>query len=68
MNGVVVLADSEQFHIMQPETLPEHIKFDHGYTSKSPAIVNVSFPASLYFICMFHKFIWMFLLCCFAVS
>jgi hypothetical protein len=27
---------------MQPDTLVEHIKFDHGYTSKSPAIVNVS--------------------------
>ncbi|VAH25388.1 unnamed protein product [Triticum turgidum subsp. durum] len=25
----------------QPETLVEHIKFDHGYTSKSPAIVNL---------------------------
>lgn len=26
--------------LWEPETLPEHIKFDHGYTSKSPAIVN----------------------------
>jgi E3 ubiquitin-protein ligase TRIP12 len=23
------------------ETLVDHIKFDHGYTAKSPAIVNV---------------------------
>jgi E3 ubiquitin-protein ligase TRIP12 len=28
---------------VQPDTLVEHIKFDHGYTSKSPAIINVSF-------------------------
>ncbi|PNT60766.1 hypothetical protein BRADI_5g04567v3 [Brachypodium distachyon] len=27
--------------LWEPETLVEHIKFDHGYTSKSPAIVNV---------------------------
>lgn len=26
---------------MQAETLVDHIKFDHGYTAKSPAIVNV---------------------------
>ncbi|WVZ84708.1 hypothetical protein U9M48_031703 [Paspalum notatum var. saurae] len=26
--------------LWEPETLLEHIKFDHGYTSKSPAIVN----------------------------
>ncbi|KAL6839690.1 hypothetical protein ACP4OV_030378 [Aristida adscensionis] len=27
--------------LWQPETLVEHIKFDHGYTSKSPAITNL---------------------------
>ncbi|KAM0865193.1 hypothetical protein ACQ4PT_043424 [Festuca glaucescens] len=27
--------------LWEPETLVEHIKFDHGYTSKSPAIVNL---------------------------
>lgn len=27
---------------LQAETLAEHIKFDHGYTAKSPAIINVS--------------------------
>jgi hypothetical protein len=27
--------------LMQPDTLVDHIKFDHGYTAKSPAIVNV---------------------------
>lgn len=26
---------------MQAETLAEHIKFDHGFTAKSPAIINV---------------------------
>ena len=26
---------------MQAETLVDHIKFDHGYTAKSLAIVNV---------------------------
>ncbi|XP_020963716.1 E3 ubiquitin-protein ligase UPL3-like isoform X2 [Arachis ipaensis] len=25
------------------DTLVDHIKFDHGYTAKSPAIVNVQF-------------------------
>lgn len=25
------------------ETLVENIKFDHGYTAKSPVIINVSF-------------------------
>jgi E3 ubiquitin-protein ligase TRIP12 len=27
--------------LWEAETLVEHIKFDHGYTSKSPAIVNL---------------------------
>ena len=27
---------------LQPESLVDNIKFDHGYTAKSPAIVNVS--------------------------
>lgn len=27
--------------MLQAETLVDHIKFDHGYTAKSPAIVNV---------------------------
>ncbi|XP_062225273.1 E3 ubiquitin-protein ligase UPL3-like isoform X2 [Phragmites australis] len=27
--------------LWEPDTLVEHIKFDHGYTSKSPAIVNL---------------------------
>lgn len=29
------------FFNVQSETLADHIKFDHGYTAKSPAIVNV---------------------------
>jgi len=29
------------FCFLQTETLADHIKFDHGYTAKSPAIVNV---------------------------
>ena len=28
--------------MLQPESLVDNIKFDHGYTAKSPAIVNVS--------------------------
>ena len=28
---------------MQAETLIDHIKFDHGYTAKSPAVINVCF-------------------------
>ena len=28
---------------MQAETLVDHIKFDHGYTAKSPAVINVCF-------------------------
>jgi len=28
------------------ETLAEHIKFDHGYNAKSPAIINVCYPSS----------------------
>jgi hypothetical protein len=39
----LLLTFSELLHVMQPDTLIEHIKFDHGYTSKSPAIINVSF-------------------------
>lgn len=31
------------FFFMQADTLVDHIKFDHGYTAKSPAIVNVCF-------------------------
>lgn len=31
--------------LVQPVALAEHIKFDHGYTAKSPAIVNVCFFA-----------------------
>lgn len=31
---------------MQPETLVDHIKFDHGFTSKSPPIIHVSFCSS----------------------
>ncbi|KAF7841213.1 E3 ubiquitin-protein ligase UPL3 [Senna tora] len=27
--------------LWEPETLADHIKFDHGYTAKSPAIVNL---------------------------
>ncbi|KAL9244856.1 hypothetical protein vseg_018577 [Gypsophila vaccaria] len=27
--------------LWKPETLVDHIKFDHGYTSKSPAIINL---------------------------
>ncbi|KAJ4846178.1 E3 ubiquitin-protein ligase upl3 [Turnera subulata] len=27
--------------LWEPETLVDHIKFDHGYTAKSPAIVNL---------------------------
>ncbi|CAO2815602.1 unnamed protein product [Amaranthus hypochondriacus] len=27
--------------LWQPDTLVDHIKFDHGYTSKSPAIINL---------------------------
>lgn len=27
--------------LWEPDTLVEHIKFDHGYTAKSPAIVNL---------------------------
>lgn len=30
------------FLLTQMETLVDHIKFDHGYNAKSPAIVNVS--------------------------
>lgn len=30
-----------KFLFLQAETLVDHIKFDHGYTAKSPAIVNV---------------------------
>lgn len=33
---------------VQPETLVDHIKFDHGYTAKSPAIVNVC----TFFLCL----------------
>lgn len=29
--------------LMQPESLVDHIKFDHGYTAKSPAILNVCY-------------------------
>lgn len=33
------------FLFMQSESLADNIKFDHGYTAKSPAIVNVGcFP------------------------
>ena len=28
---------------MQVETPVDHIKFDHGYTAKSPAVINVCF-------------------------
>lgn len=28
---------------MQSESLSDHIKFDHGYTAKSPAIENVGY-------------------------
>ncbi|XP_052118056.1 E3 ubiquitin-protein ligase UPL3-like isoform X2 [Arachis duranensis] len=28
------------------DTLVDHIKFDHGYTAKSPAIVNLSSTAA----------------------
>ena len=28
--------------VLQPDSLVDNIKFDHGYTAKSPAIVNVS--------------------------
>ncbi|KAF5182988.1 E3 ubiquitin-protein ligase upl3-like, partial [Thalictrum thalictroides] len=28
--------------LWEAETLVDHIKFDHGYTAKSPTIVNVS--------------------------
>ncbi|GJN12971.1 hypothetical protein PR202_ga31300 [Eleusine coracana subsp. coracana] len=27
--------------LWEPDTLVEHIKFDHGYTSKSPAVINL---------------------------
>ncbi|KAF2302058.1 hypothetical protein GH714_031988 [Hevea brasiliensis] len=27
--------------LWEPETLVDHIKFDHGYTAKSPAIINL---------------------------
>ncbi|KAJ8767008.1 hypothetical protein K2173_012517 [Erythroxylum novogranatense] len=30
-----------QRELWEPETLVDHIKFDHGYTAKSPAIVNL---------------------------
>jgi E3 ubiquitin-protein ligase TRIP12 len=30
--------------LLQPESLVDNIKFDHGYTVKSPAILNVSAP------------------------
>lgn len=30
-------------NLMQAGTLVDHIKCDHGYTVKSPAIVNVCF-------------------------
>lgn len=33
---------NDKFLFLQAETLVDHIKFDHGYTAKSPAIVNVS--------------------------
>ena len=32
---------NDRCYILQPDTLVDHIKFDHGYTAKSPAIVNV---------------------------
>ena len=33
--------------LLQAETLADHIKFDHGYNAKSPAIVNVCvFPSN----------------------
>ena len=40
MNNVVI---NLFFSFLQTETLADHIKFDHGYTAKSPAIVNVWF-------------------------
>ncbi|KAJ6840622.1 E3 ubiquitin-protein ligase UPL3 [Iris pallida] len=30
-----------RIELWEPETLVDHIKFDHGYTAKSPAIVNL---------------------------
>lgn len=37
------------FLIIQAETLVDNIKFDHGYTAKSPAIINVSPVLNLHF-------------------
>lgn len=36
---------------LQPESLVDNIKFDHGYTAKSPAIVNVSVSVLTCHIC-----------------
>ena len=30
------------FIVVQPESLPDIMKFDHGYTASSPPIRNVS--------------------------
>lgn len=40
--------------LIQAETLVDHIKFDHGYTAKSPAIVYVS----LFFSCQWKCSAW----------
>lgn len=34
---------------MQPESLPDLLKFDHGYTAMSPPIRNVSYCSFLDF-------------------
>lgn len=42
MKIFIMLFNIHNFLMLKMETLVDHIKFDHGYTAKSPVIINVS--------------------------
>ena len=44
--------------LLQVEKLVDHIKFDHGYTTKSPPIVNVSIFSSYFLYGYLISFTW----------